>query len=53
MDGFLELHRRGQMAVVTMQFHWTPMLSTAGMRAARMRRTVEIAAGRLIHDEVH
>ena len=31
MDRFLELHRRGQMAVAAMQYHWTPMLSTAGM----------------------
>ncbi|MCE2471643.1 MAG: hypothetical protein J4G18_07035 [Anaerolineae bacterium] len=30
-DRFLELHRRGQMAVAGMQYHWTPMLSTAGM----------------------
>ncbi len=31
VDRFLELHRRGQMAVAGMQYHWTPMLSTAGM----------------------
>ena len=31
VDRFLELHRRGQMAVAAMQYHWTPMLSTAGM----------------------
>jgi hypothetical protein len=31
VDRFLELHRRGQMGVAAMQYHWTPMLSTAGM----------------------
>jgi hypothetical protein len=31
VDRFLALHRRGQMAVAAMQYHWTPMLSTAGM----------------------
>jgi alpha-mannosidase len=31
VDRFLELHRRGQMAVGAMSYHWTPMLSTAGM----------------------
>lgn len=31
IDRFLALHRRGQMAVAAMQYHWTPMLSTAGM----------------------
>ncbi len=31
IDRFLELHRRGQMAVAAMQYHWTPMLSSAGM----------------------
>lgn len=31
VDRFLELHRRGQMAVAGMQYHWTPMLSTANM----------------------
>ncbi len=31
VDRFLELHRRGQMAVAGMQYHWTPMLSTAAM----------------------
>ena len=31
IDRFLELHRRGQMAVAAMEYHWTPMLSTAGM----------------------
>ncbi len=31
IDRFLELHRRGQMAVAGMQYHWTPMLSTAAM----------------------
>ena len=31
VDRFLELHRRGQLAVAGMQYHWTPMLSTAGM----------------------
>lgn len=31
IDRFLELHRRGQMAVSGMQYHWTPMLSTANM----------------------
>ncbi len=31
IDRFLELHRRGQMAVAGMQYHWTPMLSTGAM----------------------
>ncbi len=31
IDRFLELHRRGQMAVAGMQYHWTPLLSTAAM----------------------
>lgn len=31
IDRFLELHKRGQMAVAGMQYHWTPMLSTANM----------------------
>ncbi|MAS32706.1 MAG: hypothetical protein CL610_01790 [Anaerolineaceae bacterium] len=31
VDRFLELHRRGQMGVAAMQYHWTPMLSTGGM----------------------
>ena len=31
IDRFLELHRRGQMAVAAMQYHWTPMLSTGAM----------------------
>jgi hypothetical protein len=31
VDRFLALHRRGQMAVAGMQYHWTPMLSTAAM----------------------
>lgn len=31
IDRFLELHRRGQLAVAGMQYHWTPMLSTANM----------------------
>ena len=31
VDRFLELHRRGQLAVAAMQYHWTPLLSTAGM----------------------
>lgn len=31
VDRFLALHRRGQMAVAAMNYHWTPMLSTAGM----------------------
>ena len=31
VDRFLALHRRGQMAVAGMQYHWTPMLSVAGM----------------------
>ena len=31
VDRFLELHSRGQMAVAGMQYHWTPMLSTAAM----------------------
>ncbi len=31
VDRFLALHRRGQMAVAAMAYHWTPMLSTAGM----------------------
>ena len=31
VDRFLELHRRGQMAVAGMQYHWTPMLSTGAM----------------------
>ena len=31
VDRFLELHKRGQMGVAAMQYHWTPMLSTAGM----------------------
>ncbi len=30
-DRFLELHRRGQLAVAGMQYHWTPLLSTANM----------------------
>jgi hypothetical protein len=47
MDGFLELHRRGQMAVATMQFHWTPMLSTAGMRARDRRRPADPRRGAL------
>ena len=31
VERFLELHRRGQMAVAGMQYHWTPMLSTGAM----------------------
>ncbi len=31
VDRFLELHKRGQIAVAGMQYHWTPMLSVAGM----------------------
>ena len=31
VERFLDLHRRGQMGVAAMQYHWTPMLSTAGM----------------------
>ena len=31
VDRFLELHRRGQMAVAGMQYHWTPMLTTGAM----------------------
>ena len=31
IDRFLELHRRGQMAVAGMQYHWTPLLSTGAM----------------------
>ena len=31
IDRFLELHRRGQMAVAAMQYHWTPLLSTGAM----------------------
>ncbi|MCB0070288.1 MAG: hypothetical protein KDE20_02470 [Caldilineaceae bacterium] len=31
VDRFLELHRRGQMAVAAMAYHWTPLLSPAGM----------------------
>ena len=31
VDRFLQLHRRGQMAVAAMSYHWTPMLSTAAM----------------------
>ncbi|MCO6449515.1 MAG: hypothetical protein J5I90_01890 [Caldilineales bacterium] len=43
VDRFLELHRRGQMAVAGMAYHWTPLLSTAGMirslyPAMRLRR---------------
>ncbi len=51
IDRFLELHRRGQMAVAGMQYHWTPMLSTGGMLrsllpARRLRRDygIEISA---------
>jgi alpha-mannosidase len=43
VDRFLELHRRGQMAVAGMAYHWTPLLSTASMirslfPAMRLRR---------------
>ena len=31
IDRFLELHRRGQLAVAGMQYHWTPLLSPAAM----------------------
>lgn len=31
IDRFLALHHRGQLAVAGMQYHWTPMLSVAGM----------------------
>jgi alpha-mannosidase len=31
VDRFIRLHQRGQMAVAAMAYHWTPMLSTAGM----------------------
>ncbi len=31
IDRFLELHKRGQMAVAGMQYHWTPMLSAGAM----------------------
>lgn len=31
IDRFLELHRRGQMAVAAMAYHWTPLLSPSGM----------------------
>lgn len=31
IERFLRLHQRGQMAVAAMAYHWTPMLSTAGM----------------------
>ena len=51
VDRFLELHRRGQMAVAGMQYHWTPMLSTGGMLRSllpvrRLRRDygIEISA---------
>ncbi len=43
VDRFLELHKRGQMAVAGMAYHWTPLLSTASMirslfPAMRLRR---------------
>ena len=31
IDRFLALHKRGQMAVAAMEYHWTPLLSTAAM----------------------
>ena len=31
VERFLNLHRRGQLAVAAMAYHWTPLLSTAGM----------------------
>ena len=31
VDRFLKLHKRGQLAVAGMQYHWTPLLSVAGM----------------------
>ena len=31
VERFIELHKRGQMAVAGMQYHWTPMLSTGAM----------------------
>ena len=40
IDRFLELHRRGQMAVAGMQYHWTPLLSTAAM----LRSLLPVAA---------
>lgn len=36
IDRFLELHRRGQLAVAGMQYHWTPMLSSAAMLRSLM-----------------
>ena len=52
IDRFLALHRRGQMAVAGMQYHWTPLLSTAGMLrsllpVARLRQDygLRISAG--------
>ena len=36
IDRFLALHRRGQMAVAGMQYHWTPLLSTAAMLRSLM-----------------
>jgi hypothetical protein len=43
IDRFRALHARGQMAVAAMAYHWTPLLSTAGMirslfPAMRLRR---------------
>lgn len=52
IDRFLALHRRGQMAVAGMQYHWTPLLSTAAMlrsllpvQRLRERYGLEISAG--------
>lgn len=36
IDRFLDLHKRGQLAVAGMQYHWTPMLSTAAMLRSLM-----------------
>ena len=52
IDRFVALHKRGQMAVAGMEYHWTPLLSTAAMirslfPVARLRKdyglTIETA----------
>ena len=48
VDRFLALHRRGQMAVAAMQYHWTPLLSPAAMLRSllpvmRLRRDYDLS----------
>ena len=58
IDRFLELHRRGQMAVAGMQYHWTPLLSTAAMLrslmpVARLRQDYGLEIGTAMQCDVN